>query len=304
MRPLRFRSCSPASSAVRATACWRTTTSGRPPADRWELPKELDEISGLAADGGGRLFAHGDERAIVYQLDPASHRVLKRVAFGHPAVHGDFEGIALADDRVVLTTSDGVLYLAREGSDGEAVQYTVRDTGVGRRCEVEGLAYEPSERILLLACKLPRVESLKGRVAVYAWSLERQALVPDPRFLVPLSQITGRLGGSTFHPSDLAAIPRPDATCWWPLESGRSRTHRHRQGRRGERTAPLAAPAARGARLRRRRRAARERRGEREARHPHRVPAAAVAPTQPFLATAAGSTWAKISATRRRARPR
>lgn len=191
-----------------------------PPADRWELPKELDEISGLAADGGGRLFAHGDERAIVYQLDPASHRVLKRFAFGHPAVHGDFEGIALADDRVVLTTSDGLLYLAREGRDGEAVQYTMRDTGVGRRCEVEGLAYEPSERILLLACKLPRVQSLKGRVAVYAWSLERQALVPDPRFLVPLSQITGRLGGSTFHPSDLARDP---ATGHYLLVAARER---------------------------------------------------------------------------------
>lgn len=174
-----------------------------PPADRWELPKELNEISGLAVDPRGRVFAHGDERAIIYQLDPATHHVLKRFSFGRPAVHGDFEGITFARDQVILTTSDGVLYAGREGQDGDAVSYTVRDTGVGRRCEVEGLLYEPADRSLLLACKVPRIESLRRKVAVFGWSLDRSALVGTPRLLVPLSRVTDRLGGSAFHPSDL-----------------------------------------------------------------------------------------------------
>jgi len=178
-----------------------------PPAGRWELPKELNEISGLAVDGRGRVFAHGDERAIIYQLDPATHHVLKRFSFGRPAVHGDFEGITFAGEQVILTTSNGVLYAGREGQDGEAVPYTVRDTGVGRRCEVEGLLYEPSDRSLLLACKVPRIESLRGKVAVFAWSLGRGALAAVPRLLLPLSQVTDRLGGSTFHPSDLTRDP-------------------------------------------------------------------------------------------------
>jgi len=178
-----------------------------PPASRWELPKELNEISGLAVDGRGRVFAHGDERAIIYQLDPATHHVLKRFSFGRPAVHGDFEGITFAGEQVILTTSNGVLYAGREGQDGEAVPYTVRDTGVGRRCEVEGLLYEPSDRSLLLACKVPRIESLRGKVAVFAWSLGRGALAAVPRLLLPLSQVTDRLGGSTFHPSDLTRDP-------------------------------------------------------------------------------------------------
>jgi uncharacterized protein YjiK len=172
------------------------------PADRWELPRELDEISGLAIDANGRLFAHGDERAIIYQLDPATHQVVKRFAFGRPAVHGDFEGIAFAGDRLVLTTSDGLLYLGREGRDGEAVPYTVQVTGVGRLCEVEGLAYEPGDRLLLMACKVPRTRSLRDRVAVLGWSLERRELAPAPRLFVPLARVTRRLGGSTFHPSD------------------------------------------------------------------------------------------------------
>jgi uncharacterized protein YjiK len=178
-----------------------------PPADRWELPKDLDEISGLAVDAKGRLFAHGDERAIVYQLDPATHRVLKRFAFGRPAVHGDFEAIAFVGDQIVLTTSNGVLYLGREGRDGEAVPYTVQATGVGRRCEVEGLAYEPRDRALLLACKVPRIESLRGYLAVFSWSLERRALGAAPWLLVPLRRITRQLGASTFHSSELCRDP-------------------------------------------------------------------------------------------------
>ena len=174
-----------------------------PPGDRWELPKELDEISGLAMDAKGRLFAHGDERAIVYQLDPATHQVVKRFAFGRPAVHGDFEAIAFAGDRLVLTTSDGLLYLGHEGRDGEAVPYTVQATGVGRLCEVEGLAYEPGDRLLLLACKVPRTRSLRDRVAILGWSIERRQLAPAPKLFAPLSRVTRQLGGSTFHPSDL-----------------------------------------------------------------------------------------------------
>jgi streptogramin lyase len=36
-----------------------------PAADRWKLPRSLDEISGLAVDARGRVFAHDDERAAV-----------------------------------------------------------------------------------------------------------------------------------------------------------------------------------------------------------------------------------------------
>lgn len=168
-----------------------------PPQDRWELPKDLAELSGLAPAGGGRLFAHGDERAIVFELDPAGHRVVKRFELGRPAARGDFEGIAVADDRIFLVTSDGVLYEAPEGADGDAVEFVTRATGAGRSCEVEGLEYEPETRSLLLACKTPRAAPLKGRLTVLRWSLDRGVLDPDPRFSAP-----GRI-----HPSGITREP-------------------------------------------------------------------------------------------------
>jgi uncharacterized protein YjiK len=187
------------------------TTLGRydltaPPADRWELPKALVEISGLAFDSAGRLFAHDDEQAIVYQLDPATHRVIKRFSFGRPAVRGDFEAIAVVGRQVILTTSDGVLYAGREGRDGESVPYVTQATGVGRDCETEGMAYEPAERALLFVCKVPRTQAFVGHLAVLRWSLDRKALDPRPRIFVRLADITGDLKGSAFHPSELLRV--------------------------------------------------------------------------------------------------
>jgi hypothetical protein len=178
------------------------------PAGRWKLPRALDEISGLAIDSAGRIFAHDDEQAIVYELDPASQRIVKRFAFGQPAVRGDFEGIALAGDRIILMTSDGDLYLGREGKDGEAVPYTTQVTGIGRRCEVEGLAWDEGARSLLLACKTPRVKALSGRLAVFAWPLDQRKPVATPKILVPMPAVAHRLGHGAFSPTELLIDPK------------------------------------------------------------------------------------------------
>jgi hypothetical protein len=178
-----------------------------PPADRWELPKALQEISGLAVDSAGRIFAHDDEQAIIYQLDLATHRVVKRFSFGLPAVRGDFEAMAVVGRQVILTTSDGVLYAGREGRDGESVPYVTQPTGVGRDCEVEGMVYEAAGRALLFACKTPRTQALVGHLAVLRWSLDRKALDPRPWIFLRLSEITRGLRGHGFHPSELLRVP-------------------------------------------------------------------------------------------------
>jgi uncharacterized protein YjiK len=206
-----FAASAPLPVAALQSASTQVTLSrydlSKPAADRWELPKALLEISGLAVDSAGRIFAHDDEQAVVYQLDPATHRVVKRFSFGAPAVRGDFEAIAVVGRQVILTTSDGVLYAGREGRDGESVPYVTQATGVGRACEVEGMAYEPAGRALLFACKVPRTAALVGHLSVLRWSLDRKALDPRPWISIRLSEITRQLKGQGFHPSELLRVP-------------------------------------------------------------------------------------------------
>ena len=187
---------------------------------RWELPAALREISGLAATPDGRVFAHGDERAIIVELDVRRERATKTFAMGRQGAPGDFEGIAVANGRFWLVTSDGILYESREGENGTHVPFRMYDTGVGTQCEVEGLAHDPAADALLLACKTPRVRALRGMVAVFSWSIPRRALVSRSGVRMRADSLARSAGVSTFHPSGLERDP---TTGHWLLVAARER---------------------------------------------------------------------------------
>ena len=123
--------------------------------------------------------------------------------FGNPAVLGDFEGIAVSGNRIYLVTSDGVIYAGRIGASGEHVDFVTYATGLGRLCEIEGLAYDPADPSLLLACKEARSGQLQHRLAIYRWSIDRRELFPKPAVLIPASPLYRSVGAKSLHPSDL-----------------------------------------------------------------------------------------------------
>ena len=59
---------------------------------------------------------------------------------GRPVPRDDFEGIAYLDGVIYLVTSAGLIYVTTEGDDGERVDFEIYRTGLGRYCEIEGLA--------------------------------------------------------------------------------------------------------------------------------------------------------------------
>ncbi len=177
------------------------------PSAQWRLPRRLREISGLAISPAGRLFAHDDERAVVYEIDFKEGKLLKAWALGDGAARGDFEGIAVARGRVWLVTSDGTLFEGPEGADDERVLFNTYGTGVGRNCEVEGLAYEPNDETLLLVCKTPRVDELRHAVGIYRWSLDERRLV-GPMIRIPLADLTEPVDGDDFSPSGIERDPQ------------------------------------------------------------------------------------------------
>ena len=166
-----------------------------------ELPRALQEISGLAVTSDGRVFAHGDERAIVVQIDACAAKAVKSFALGAPPVRGDFEGIAVVGERFFLITSNGQLYEFRDGPDASAVPFSVRDTGFGKVCEIEGLAYDPDDRVLLMGCKQPLRREERPAINVLRWSLDRSAAAAPPSLTIPLGDVAKRVGGKAFHTS-------------------------------------------------------------------------------------------------------
>lgn len=174
-------------------------------AGRFDLPGRLDEVSGLGFTPDGRLFAHGDERARFHEIDAAQGTVGKRFALGDPATHGDFEGMEIIGERFFLIASTGFLYETREAAEDRAVvPFRAVDTGLGNRCEAEGLAYDATRDELLVACKVsspPRAEAVIHRIPI---STDQRRPAP---IVISTQQLDALGYGSQFHPSGIAVDP-------------------------------------------------------------------------------------------------
>jgi uncharacterized protein YjiK len=172
------------------------------------LERPLQEISGLAFDGRGRLFAHDDELARVHQLDPATGRILRTIPIGVVGMRGDFEGIAIVGARFFLITATGGLVEFGEPEEGRRAQFRRVDTGLGALCETEGLAYDAATQSLLAPCKTTRGRALDDQIVIFAIPLATLAAPARPRFAVPWAALdnAGIKGG--FHPSSIEVHPR------------------------------------------------------------------------------------------------
>lgn len=171
---------------------------------RFSLPGRLDEVSGLAVTPDGRLFAHDDERALVHEIDPVEGAVGKRFSAGDPPLEGDFEGIAIVGERFFLVTSTGILYELREADDRTEAPYRVTDTGLGASCEVEGLDYDPTDEVLLFACKatVPRREVL----VVHRLAID-PGRAPLPALEIPRAGLREHGVDPDFEPSAIVVDP-------------------------------------------------------------------------------------------------
>ena len=177
------------------------------PVARWLLPPELSEISGLALTSDGRLFAHNDESARITELDYRRGTVIKQFFVGKRGLQGDFEGLAVADGRFFLLSSDGMLYEFHEGADGERVDFTPHDTRLGKECEFEGVAFDSAANSLVLACKNVAVKKFREMLLLYRYSLADSTGQRITELTVPLAEAIGKNGWKQLRPTDITVDP-------------------------------------------------------------------------------------------------
>jgi uncharacterized protein YjiK len=200
--------------ALALCACARPSAQAEPassafaaaPDLQWRLPDRLREISGLAVSPDGRLFAHDDEAAVIYELDVARRTIVKAFALGDPVERGDFEGLAITPSGDFwLTTSRGRLYRFREADDGAHAAYDRFDAGLDDICEIEGLAYLEAEESLILACKRHHARGMRDTVGLYAWPVGGSAAVAWRSWRE--AELTRAAGVRAFRPSSLDIDP-------------------------------------------------------------------------------------------------
>lgn len=148
-----------------------------------DLPRELDEVSGLTIGRGGALYAVQDEKGIVFELDKHSGDVIQRIQFGKK---GDYEGIAYMDGHVFVLRSDGALFHVGMDDPGEVVTY---DSALHSSCDAEGLAAQAARGRLLIACKEEAGEGLQHHRAMYAFDLTTKKFVEEPAYVIDLQTL-------------------------------------------------------------------------------------------------------------------
>ncbi|MEA2765649.1 MAG: hypothetical protein QOK07_2053 [Gemmatimonadaceae bacterium] len=175
------------------------------PVAEWIMPPELREISGLALTSRGTVLTHDDNVGRVYEIDPKTGILLKGFSLAG-GVRGDFEAITIAGTDVYLLKSSGKIYKFKEGEDASWVPYSVYDTGLGKECEFESMAYEADSSRLLLACK-KFLQKQPKELLIYHVPLplgDRSAITA---MQVAMKDVVGKNSWKNFHPSDINIDP-------------------------------------------------------------------------------------------------
>jgi uncharacterized protein YjiK len=175
----------------------------RSPAFVYELDMGLTEISGLAVNDQGKLFAHNDEMGGVFELDPKNGRIIKWFYLGPNKVFQDFESITIVGEEFYLVTSGGILYKFYEQPDGQYSRYEKIRIGLSSSFDIEGMCYDPVTNALLLASKEFAGRDYRNSRAVYSFDLKTRRLSEKPRFVIPLAELNKRFKIKNFSPSGM-----------------------------------------------------------------------------------------------------
>ena len=176
------------------------------PLAMWLMPPELNEISGLALTSRGTVLTHDDNIGRVYEIDPKTGILLKSFSLLDNR-KGDFEAITIVGSDIYLMASNGKLYKFKEGADGQHVPFSTYDTGLGKVCEFESLAYEADSSRLVMVCKRFLDKNEPHAVLIYRLPLPLGNLASISTVRIPIQDVAGSNHWKNFRASDIAVDP-------------------------------------------------------------------------------------------------
>jgi uncharacterized protein YjiK len=171
---------------------------------QWDLPKELNEVSGIAYIDASRFACVQDEDGIIFHYNTAEEKIEKKFPF---AGAGDYEGITLVGNTAYVVRADGMLFEVINYTSAKPAVTTYK-TPFTASHNIEGLTYQKKHNRLLLAVK---DEDLSGsnQKGVYAFDLSAKKLNTHPVYVVATNHtfLTGGKKKKEVRPSAIAIHP-------------------------------------------------------------------------------------------------
>lgn len=173
----------------------------------WELPIELNEVSGIVWIDTHTLACVQDEVGMIYLYDLNDKAVVEEIPF---AGNGDYEGIALHKENLYVMQSDGLLYEIKDWKATNKVVSTYQ-TGFNSANNMESLTYSIADDCLLTVPKDKDGQNeYKG---IYKINLNtKNAATESPAFVIDmnapeLKEYRHKKIYKTFNPSEIAEHP-------------------------------------------------------------------------------------------------
>lgn len=177
---------------------------------KWDLPEELSEISGIDWIGENTIAAVQDEDGIIFIYDLKSSSIKNKIKF-HGG--GDYEGIRVTKDDAYILRSNGTIFKVANYKDPEPIvteynSYLAEVNGI----DVEGLHLDHENARLLLAEK-----DRKGKndsKGIYAVTLNLENSWKEPALKInledPILEKGKKKGRGKFYPSEITVHPKND----------------------------------------------------------------------------------------------
>lgn len=177
-----------------------------PIVESWELPEILQEVSGIAYIGNGRMACVQDEDGIIFIYDLKKRQIEREIEFSG---EGDYESITLAGNTAYVLRSDGKIYEVYDYLSTRPVIKTFYEHQESGN-NFEGLEYDEKNNRLLLSIKEERGKEYRP---VYSIDINTGKLAEEPVYKIALgdpvfSVIGKRNTQKNLRPSEITIHPQ------------------------------------------------------------------------------------------------
>lgn len=169
------------------------------------LPKELDEISGIALDTvTSSIIAINDEEGKIYSFALTDHIINGSCRFNGK---GDYEDIVFTGNEWYVLKSDGNVYLIKniftDSVSSEKYQLP------GKTGEFEGMFFDHNTHLLYLLCKDCRYDDKDKSVTIFAFDVKQHQWDAASNITINVEKIESLLSEKKvgFKPSAIAIHP-------------------------------------------------------------------------------------------------
>lgn len=159
-------------------------------AQKFMLPRELTEISGIVYFDKNTIIGIQDEKGRLYFYDIREKKITREIKFFD---EGDFEDIALVGNSMFALRSDGLLVEVENFTSKENLTVKKFFTPLSLKNDCEGLCYDKTTNSLFIALKemngIKEKDDQPGFRAIYSFDLDTKTLSEKPAYLIKISTL-------------------------------------------------------------------------------------------------------------------